>query len=210
MNRVTYISITKTGSTSIRKYISRNFGSKFCQIGLVHGKRNYKAHEGARFIDFHMHHEEKEDFKRLLEDVPSVMKNITFTTIRHPLDRIHSGYVYCRQQKYHGRTTLKRISFKKFIMEREKYISRISTTGFNHTLLRQTDFPIQNCDLYIRQENFDEGWKKACKLIGIPYTKLEVKNKTDHVHYSEMWDDEMIQSIYPYLKPDFDFLGYTL
>jgi hypothetical protein len=93
-------------------------------------------------------------------------------------------------------------------MNKEEIFKNLSFAEYNHTFRLQTSFPIQNCKFVLRTETLSEKWKEFCEIIGVPYSPIRQRNKTAHDNYMKYWDNEMLQFMKEYLKPDFDFLGY--
>jgi len=204
-NKITFISIPRTGSTSIRRQLRKLLPYRpvgdilIPPIGSIDRKR-------AVLVDFHSgHHDSQERNSELYADLGNEWKEFEFTCVRNPLDRLVSGYFHAKKRAGNCAT---KYDFKSFIMNREDILKSLSFAEYNHTFRLQTSFPIQNCKLVLRTETLSEKWKEFCEIIGVPYSPIRQRNKTVHDDYMKYWDDEMLQSIQEYLKPDFDFLGY--
>ena len=65
---------------------------------------------------------------------------------------------------------------------------KIHKTISNKTI----DFDI---DYLIRFEQLNDDFKLVCKKLDIPYSPLPKRNKSKRTHYSEYYDDELIEII---------------
>ena len=72
--------------------------------------------------------------------------------------------------------------------------------------------PGEEMDHFIYFNKLQEGFDKACDEIGIPRETLPHKNKgkyrEDNKHYTEYYDDELIEMIRENYKDDIDYFGF--
>jgi len=50
-------------------------------------------------------------------------------------------------------------------------------------------------DFLIRFENLNEDFKKACDMLEIPFVELPQRNKSSRGHYTEYYDDELVELV---------------
>ena len=63
-------------------------------------------------------------------------------------------------------------------------------------------------DTILRQENLNEEWDAMFKKLGHTPPKLPQRNKSEHKHYSNYYDDESVQLVSQMFKKDLKFFGY--
>ena len=95
---------------------------------------------------------------------------------------------------------LKNFNFRKFLDLTEKID--------NHHWHQQYDFIRIPMDFIGRFENFQEDFDIVCDKIGLARQKLPHKNKTNHKHYTEYYDDETREIVAKKYAKDIEYFGY--
>ena len=124
-----------------------------------------------------------------------------FTFVRNPWDRMVSTYFY-----HNG---FQALSFKEYTTtlldsEGSKGWKRHASC-YNYIFGENTTTTI---DFIGKIENFEEDFNIVCNKIGIPRQKLPHKNKTNHKHYTEYYDDETKQIVAERYAKDIEYFGY--
>ena len=79
---------------------------------------------------------------------------------------------------------------------------QIDSVGFNKKNINH------DIDFFIRFEALNEDFKLACNRLGIPYTPLPMRNKSEHKHYSRYYDDAMNEIVRKKFIEEIEFGGY--
>jgi hypothetical protein len=113
-----------------------------------------------------------------------------FTCVRNPWDRAISHYFYHNKEW----------DRKRFIDKMHKCYSQSSMISLNGE---------PHLDYILRYEHLDESWEKLCSILNIDYVKLPTLNKSTHKHYSEYYDDELIELVSERYADDIKLFRYS-
>ena len=180
-----FVHIPKTGGTSIESLFIKNADIKDVP----------EKHSMARDID-----------SELLE------KYYTFTFVRNPWDRMVSYYKFRIKRSFdmysHGESFKEWISF---ICSNNA--QQIKAYQFNLAIKDQYEYIVNKTNEIIidfvgKFENFQQDFDIACDRIGIPRQELPHINKTDHLHYTEYYDDETRSIVAEKYSKDIKYFGY--
>jgi hypothetical protein len=134
------------------------------------------------------HHKTFLQYKKIYNDAITE-DTVLIMSIRNPFDRLVSWFFY----------TNKSGSFIDAVKNCSEILKLPRLTSFN-----QGSESIN----YIRFENLQEDFNTICDKIGIPRQKLPHKNKTNHKHYTEYYDDETKQIVAEKYRKDIEYFGY--
>ena len=192
-----YIHLPKTGGTSI------------CHALSKFATEDYKVHDGKLkkkdtayrlYIDGkHFNkHELLVEVKNRLEG--SFYNNaFKFTCVRNPYERVISHYFW---------------KFETNEFNRKKFIDFFSGKKKNNTHWgsQKRSVTIENkveMDYIIKMENIQEDFNEVCSQLNIDKIILPHKNKTNHSHYREYYNDNMKNLVTEWYKEDIEFFKYN-
>ena len=124
-----------------------------------------------------------------------------FTFVRNPWDRMVSTYVYDNNTS--------QSSFKEYITTLlncpvSKFWKRYSSC-YDYIFCKNTKITI---DFIGKIENYQHDFNTVCDKIGISRRQLPHKNKTNHKHYTEYYDDETRAIVADKYAKDIEYFGY--
>ena len=204
-HKFVFIAVAKTGSTSIR-YILDEYSDIKSQGDF---NKPYFHHVSAEQLQ---HHFNKKNWK--WDDY------FKFTFARNPYSRLVSWWNYIQTQyQSHQQngisdggeywknlcneivTTHK--DFKSFVRaENPLWFPRTSSEFIS-------DKDENNLlDFIGRTENLQEDFDFTCDKIKIPRQQLPHKNKSNHKHYTEYYDDETKEIVAEVFAKDIEYFGY--
>jgi hypothetical protein len=137
----------------------------------------------------------------------------SFAFTRNPWDRAISDYFWMQSDLGIGDTFRNWLLLQnRFNIRRLKQPPESSHTRADH-LLNQCDFILDEDDISMvnfigKVENLQEDFNTVCDKIGIPRQQLPHKNKTEHKHYTEYYDEETRQIVAEKYAKDIEHFGY--
>lgn len=129
-----------------------------------------------------------------------------FTFIRNPYDRILSAHKYLTGK--HGNSGDTKFgatlspNFKYFV--KNQLNDNISWLHFRPMMFWLNG----DVDFVGKIENLQQDFDFVCDKIGIPKKQLPHKNKSNHKHYTEYYDDETKQIVAEHYARDIEYFGY--
>ena len=124
-----------------------------------------------------------------------------FTFVRNPWDRMVSTYFYYNRSKA--------LSFKEYTTI---LLNRSASKDWKrHASCYDYIFDenaTTTIDFIGKIENFEEDFNIVCDKIGIPQQQLPHKNKTNHKHYTEYYDNETREIVAEKYAKDIEYFGY--
>jgi hypothetical protein len=213
------IAIPKTGSKSIRESLDAT-DSNYIDVRPVADDINSPYYQHVNADRLKCEFDEKgwnwdEYFK--------------FTFVRNPYSLVVSMYSYMHTiikqwRNGEGKFANKEFTFAEAVKRQvelyKNFIEKYPTFR-DHVLHHTTKKRIKSQLEYIcdkngnnlldfvgRHENLQEDYDIVCDKIGIPKQKLLHKNKTEHKHYTEYYDDETKQIVAEKYAKDIEYFGY--
>lgn len=207
-----YIHIPKTGGTSIEHTLAKKCGTDLEKNELygledLNGKRlpfNDTMHRlkskktSWRHIRCLQHLTSNEIKQRYENQIWS--EYYKFTVVRNPWDELVSTYNYIKNKRPD-------LCTKKFTTFKEWVINIKNTNRQTRYILDKNNQTM--VDFIARFENIQSDFNTICKTIGIPEHTLPHANKTNHKHYTEYYDDELVQIVASKFAVDIRYLNYT-
>ena len=173
----------------------------------------------------------------ILDEInPQTKDYFKFTFVRNPWDRCVSRYFYLQQRKtiIHNNYLKDNSTFAEFAKskgppygpddERNFYVGatkQMKGRSPNLATLFTQKHPWDNqldwisdengvvlTDYIGRVENLQEDFNTVCDKIGIPREELPHRNKSEHKHYTEYYDEESKQIVAEKYAKDIEYFGY--
>ena len=135
----------------------------------------------------------------------------TFAFVRNPYDKILSHYTFFAKKTKMGLADYyDGGSFPGFV---HYYCAQQRQGWKRNDFLPQFDYLTltgKTCDVdYVgRFENMQNDFNEICDRIGIKRQELPHKNKTNHKHYTEYYDDETREIVSEKYAKDIEYFGY--
>lgn len=123
-----------------------------------------------------------------------------FSCVRNPWDRLISFYF----SPHNGVKTWDRdmfISLVKRVRPMIDYL-RVHNTGINRA---KSSIDI---DYIIRYESLQDDFDAVCDKLELPRRSLPHRNKSDHNHYSEYYDDALLKMVSNLFAKDIELFRY--
>jgi hypothetical protein len=192
-----FVHIPKTAGNSIQNVLRAYSEDKVvCLVPHQDGIERFEV----RSEKFNIHkHSSLLDYQRELGD-EVLQKLFKFTSVRNPWDRMISRYF----SPSRGPVTWSRKQFAEYINQVPPvaaYASLAKENGSSPSVYSDMDF-------FVRYENLNEDFKKVCGLIGIPWTPLPIRNKSNRQPYALYYDDELVELVRYRFSQEISYFGY--
>jgi len=129
-----------------------------------------------------------------------------FAYVRNSWDRELSLYTYITQSRHHffHKEAVKCNDFSTYLKQ-TYHDKRLAYHQYDWVSDKNGDLLV---DFVGRFENLQQDFIIICDKIGIPYIKLPQKNKSNHKHYTEYYDDETRELVAQKYARDIEYFGY--
>lgn len=135
-----------------------------------------------------------------------------FSIVRNPFARAVSAFKYLQKGGSNSVTDrrdrdqfgMKDLNFNKFVL---KYFGQKTPLHFRSQAAFIGEY-FKHVDYIGKLENIQLDFDIICDKIGIPRKKLPHVNKTNHLHYTEYYDDETRELVAERYARDIELFGY--
>jgi hypothetical protein len=200
-HKFVFISIPKTGSTSVRNSLS--------QYGDVFSSSDPNSR-------LYLHLKAKDLKKYFINNKWNWDEYYKFAFVRNPWDSILSQY--CYKLNFINREKLDMPYNKKFMIHCKLLKTKcknfheavqLNLLTFENQVNWAIDDEGKNLINFIgRFENINQDFKTICQQIGLPETELKHQNKTAHLNYCEYYDEKSIEIVRKKFKEDIEIFNY--
>ena len=182
--KIIFVHIPKTGGTSIE--------SLFCASPLYGKEKHLMTHE---------------------YDTKHLKLYFKFSFVRNPWDRSLSYYFFRLKKNYemfgHGDSFLNWIKFLGNCRDNDY---KNNFFQFYLSIQNQSEFIFRNDYLMVdyvgKFENLQQDFNAICDKAKMSRRRLPHKNKSNHKHYTEYYDDETRQIVAEKYAKDIEYFGY--
>lgn len=187
-NKFIFIHITKCCGSSIEETLTDDS----CIFKSGTWPHNLK-------FSYPLNHCTFDDIKESKVLYPNFDKFYSFTFVRNPFDRLVSEYFYVKN----------RLKLSNDIKKELIYLASKNENGAmgNHCM-HQHKFINNQINFIGHFENLQQDFNIVCEKIGIPRKELAHKNKSNHKHYTEYYDDETREFVAEKYAKDIECFGY--
>ena len=130
-----------------------------------------------------------------------------FSFTRNPFDKAVSQYFFTKKRP----RLLKKLRIKKNSTFRTYVLAVLSSKTHVQWDNQYKFIYFKNeclADFVGKVENLQEDFNFVCDRIGIPKRQLQHKNKTNHKHYTEYYDEETREIVAEKYAEDIELFGY--
>ena len=191
-----FIHVPKTGGNSIQNILREYSEDEIvCVASHQDGEERFEVRNDKYVIE---KHSTLVDYKKELE--PIVYESLfKFSTIRNPWDRMISFY-FSPNRKV---SEWNRDDFIKLVNRVKPVRDYISVN------IHSEKRPLANdIDFILRFERLNEDFSKVSEVIGLPCIKLPHKNKSTRRHYSNYYDEALIELVKNKFWDEIEFGNY--
>lgn len=204
-----FVRVPKTGTSSIQACLEENnfflkvkkeeLVNSFDPTKVLHPETHYIEH----IVDW---------ITKLDKDIRK--KFFIFCFVRNPWDKAVSSWKF---GSWHSDWNMSFLDFCKYLLtfkgHRDNQKDDLDHCGKEFHALPCSVFTHENqsspvVDFIGKFENLQEDFDAICDKIGIPRQELPHKNKSEHKHYTEYYDDETRAIVAEKYAKDIEYFGY--
>ena len=135
-----------------------------------------------------------------------------FIIVRNPWDRLLSAWRDKVQNQWNAKYQFPQFRIQYFRQFHDKdfsfFVKNCKINRDPHLRLISDLVYISSIDFIGKFENLQEDLGIICDKIGIPQQQLPYKNKTNHKHYTEYYDDETKSIVSERYATDIEYFNY--
>lgn len=137
----------------------------------------------------------------------------SWTFVRNPLDRLLSSYFWVKREKYVFSDWHRQLT-REHCKDFNTFVHWLNNANIEEDILLKPQYLHVTYDDVIkvnfigRFENLSKDWSYVTNKVIGKKIKLLHKNKTNHKHYMEYYNKELIQIVYNKYKKDFKLFNY--
>jgi len=138
----------------------------------------------------------------------------SFSIVRNPWERLLSTWKDKIQTQWSDKFPEKsrRWRIHAFKQYKDKgfgfFVKNVITSSNEHVELQSNLIDLNNIDFIGRFENLQQDFDIICDKIGILRQELSHKNKTNHEHYTEYYNDETREIVAEKYAKDIEYFNY--
>ena len=158
---------------------------------------------------FRYGHPKLEEYFDSFNDKYNLEEYFIFSFCRNPFDRLVSAFNYIQgggvnrfDERLRDDLGLQNLEFKEFAL------NLLNQDLPEHFMPQVNFFAGRNLNFVGKFENIQQDFDIVCDKIGIPRQKLPHRNKRNHKHYTEYYDDETRQIVAEKYAKDIEYFGY--
>tara|TARA_B110001469_G_C9605129_1_gene300812 strand:+ start:445 stop:1104 length:660 start_codon:yes stop_codon:yes gene_type:complete len=189
-----FIHVPKTGGNSIQKILFQYSEDEIARINDKHdGEERFEIRNRNYDIT---KHSTLAEYKSVLVG-SQLSKLYKFATIRNPWDMLISYYF----SPHRGAVSWNRENFKRFIPTVAPLRHYTYVPNLLDTIAQKLKLPIhsggaiRDIDFLIRYEHLQSDFNTLCNTLKLQKQILPHKNASSKEHYSEYYDDELINLV---------------
>ena len=191
-----YVHIPKTAGNAVQNILRHYSEDKIvCVTPLQDGVERFEVRNDQFKIE---KHSTLEEYRRELGEA-QLARLFKFCCVRNPWERAVSFYF----SPHRGPVTWDREAFIKLT---EKMPPASAYVTLKNSTPKKS--PFENVDFVIRFERLNDDFRQVCERIGIPAQELPVRNKSSRDHFSQYYDEELIELVRRRCSDEIDYFGY--